>query len=155
LNLTSNQDQAEISTSNSCVDKPFIVSWLHECEKLSEDFKPHSRTFPRPKRQSAVVPNFAPPVNEGALAKQTKITIETDSLLILHGRSSLRAWCSACAAEVESIDMEHTGVISNLDQPALEEWLNSKELHRLETPDGSAQICLNSLVAMVQKTKPN
>jgi hypothetical protein len=89
------------------------------------------------------------------LAKQTKITIETDSLLILHGRSSLRGWCSICAAEVESIAMECTGVISNLDQPALEEWLNSKELHRLETTDGSAQICLNSLVALVQKTKPN
>jgi hypothetical protein len=51
--------------------------------------------------------------------------------------------------------MECTGVISNLDQPALEEWLNSKELHRLETTDGSAQICLNSLVALVQKSKPN
>ena len=49
--------------------------------------------------------------------------------------------------------MERTGVISNLDQAALEEWLNSRELHRLETTDGSAQICLNSLVALVQKTK--
>lgn len=87
------------------------------------------------------------------MARQTRITIETDSLLILHGRSSLRAWCSVCAAEVESIAMERTGVISNLDQAALEEWLNSRELHRLETTDGSAQICLNSLVALVQKTK--
>ena len=89
------------------------------------------------------------------MAKQTKITIETHSLLILHGRSSLRAWCSVCAAEVESIALERTGVISSLDQPAFEEWLNSKELHRLETTDGSAQICLNSLVALVQKSKPN
>jgi hypothetical protein len=89
------------------------------------------------------------------LAKQTKITIETHSLLILHGRSSLRAWCSVCSAEVESIALERTGVISSLDQPAFEEWLNSKELHRLETTDGSAQICLNSLVALVQKSKPN
>jgi hypothetical protein len=87
------------------------------------------------------------------LAKQTRITIETDSLLILHGRNSLRAWCSICSAEVDSIAMERAGVISNLNQPAIEEWLNSKELHRLQTPDGSAQICLNSLVALVQKTK--
>jgi hypothetical protein len=49
--------------------------------------------------------------------------------------------------------MERTGVISNVDQSALEEWLNSKELHRLETTDGSALICLNSLLARVQKTK--
>ncbi len=87
------------------------------------------------------------------MAKQTTITIETDSLLILRGRSSIRAWCSRCAAEVEMIAMKDTGVISNLDQPALEEWLNSEELHRLQAADGSALTCLNSLLARVQKTK--
>jgi hypothetical protein len=99
---------------------------------------------------------FHSPVTQekrGALAKETRITIETDSLLIVRGRSSQRAWCASCAAEVESIAMEQTGVISNLDQAALEEWLNSEELHRLEIASGSAQICLNSLVARVQKTK--
>ena len=64
------------------------------------------------------------------MAKQTTITIETDSLLILRGRSSTRAWCPLCAAEVEMIALEDTGVISNLERPALEEWLNSGELHR-------------------------
>ncbi len=90
---------------------------------------------------------------KGALAKETRITIETESLLIVHGRSAQRAWCPACAAEVEAIAMEQTGVISNLDPAALEDWLNSEELHRLETPEGSTQICLNSLVARVQKTQ--
>jgi hypothetical protein len=87
------------------------------------------------------------------MAKRTAITIETDSLLILRGRSSTRAWCSRCAAEVEMIAMEDTGVISNLDQPALEDWLNSKELHRLRTANGSTLTCLNSLLARVQNPK--
>jgi hypothetical protein len=87
------------------------------------------------------------------MAKQTKITIETDSLLILRGRSSRRAWCPRCAAEEEMITLENVGVISNLEQPALEEWLNSEELHRSQAADGSALICLNSLLARVQKTK--
>ena len=87
------------------------------------------------------------------MAKQTKITIETDSLLILRGQGSQRAWCSTCATEVESIALERTSVISNLDQSALEEWLNSEDLHWLETTDGSARICLSSLLARVQKTK--
>jgi hypothetical protein len=86
------------------------------------------------------------------MAKQTKITIETDSLLILRGRSSVRAWCSRCAAEVEMIALEDMGVISNLERPELEEWLNSGELHRLQAADGSALTCLNSLLARVQKT---
>jgi hypothetical protein len=86
------------------------------------------------------------------MAKQTRITIETDSLLILRGRSSIRAWCSECAAEVEVIALEETGVISNLQRPELEEWLNSGELHRLHADEGSMLICLNSLLARVQKT---
>jgi hypothetical protein len=87
-----------------------------------------------------------------SMAKQTKITIETDSLLILRGRSSVRAWCPRCAAEVEMIAMKEVGVISNLNPHALEEWLHSGELHRLQAPDGTALTCLNSLLARVQKT---
>jgi hypothetical protein len=86
------------------------------------------------------------------MAKQTRITIETDSLLILRGRNSLRAWCSRCGAEVEMIALEETGVISNLEQPELEDWLNSGELHRLQAADGSTLTCLNSLLAHVQTT---
>jgi hypothetical protein len=86
------------------------------------------------------------------MAKQTRVTIETDSLLILRGRSSVRAWCSRCAAEVEMIALEDMGVISNLERPELEEWLNSGELHRLQAADGSSLMCLNSLLARVQKT---
>ena len=85
------------------------------------------------------------------MAKQTRITIETDSLLILRGRSSLRAWCPRCAAEADVIALEDVGVISNLQRPALEEWLNSEELHRSRATDGSTLICLNSLLARVQK----
>jgi hypothetical protein len=83
----------------------------------------------------------------------TKITIETESLLILRGRASRRAWCPLCAAETEMIALESLGVVSNLDRSALEAWLNSGELHRSQAIDGSAQICLNSLLARVQKTK--
>jgi hypothetical protein len=54
---------------------------------------------------------------------------------------------------VEMIAMKDVGVISNLDPHALEEWLHSEELHRLQAPDGSALTCLNSLLARVQKTK--
>jgi hypothetical protein len=87
------------------------------------------------------------------MAKQTKITIETDSLLILRGRNSIHAWCPLCAAEGEMIALGHVGVISNLDRSAVEEWLNSQELHRSQAADGSALICLNSLLARVRNTE--
>ena len=85
------------------------------------------------------------------MAKRTRITVETDSLLILRGRTSRRAWCPRCEAEVEMVAMKETGVMTNLDQAALEEWLSSEDLHRLRSTDGSALICLNSLLARVQK----
>jgi hypothetical protein len=40
------------------------------------------------------------------MSKQTRITIETESLLVLHGRTSRRIWCSQCVAEVEVIALE-------------------------------------------------
>ena len=84
------------------------------------------------------------------MAKQTKITIETDSLLILRGRSSTRAWCPQCDADAEMITLENIGVVSNLNRTALEAWLNSGELHRSRAADGSVLVCLNSLLARVQ-----
>jgi hypothetical protein len=94
-----------------------------------------------------------PPGKQDVMAKQTKVTIETESLLILRGRTTNRAWCPACAVEREVIALEEIGVISNLERSALEEWLNSGNLHRLQTANRSTLICLNSLIAQVQKTK--
>jgi hypothetical protein len=86
------------------------------------------------------------------MVKQTKIYIETDSLLILRGRAFNRAWCPQCREEVEMLALENAGIISNLDQQALEEWLNSGELHQSQATGGLALTCLNSLLARVQKT---
>jgi hypothetical protein len=87
------------------------------------------------------------------MSRQTKITIETESLLILRSRNSQRAWCPRCAAECEVIALEDVGFLSNLDRSAFEDWVNSDELHRSETPDGSTLICLNSLLTRVHKAK--
>jgi len=87
------------------------------------------------------------------MAKQTKITIETDSLLILCGRTPLRAWCQQCSGETEMILLEGVGVISNLLPSEVEAWIESEDLHRSQAPDGGQLICLNSLIKRVQKTK--
>jgi len=81
------------------------------------------------------------------MGKRTTITIETHSLLLLHSRSTVRSWCSKCAAEEQMIALDNTG------ERALEQWLNSGELHRSQTDDGLWLICLNSLLACVQNTK--
>lgn len=87
------------------------------------------------------------------MAKQTRITIETHSLLILQSRDSRRAWCQLCAAEAEMIALENLGAVPNLDRPALQAWLDSAELHRAQAADGADLICLNSLLPRVGKIK--
>jgi len=86
------------------------------------------------------------------MAKRTTITIETDSLLILRCRNSTRAWCPRCAAERDMVTLETIGVIFHLENPALQEWLDSGHLHRSVASDGSSLVCLNSLLARLQNT---
>ena len=87
------------------------------------------------------------------MAKRTKITLETDSLLVIRGRCSLKAWCSICGSEVEMIPLEGVGVISNLLPPEVEAWIDSQDLHHATDADGASLICLNSMLKRVQNPK--
>ena len=80
------------------------------------------------------------------MAKQTKITIETDSLLVLRGRKPLRAWCPQCGAEGEMIPLNEVGIVSNLTLPEVEAWMQGEDLHRARATDGAPLICLSSML---------
>jgi hypothetical protein len=86
------------------------------------------------------------------MSKELKITIETDSLLILRGQKSQRTWCSKCGSEVEMIPLDSTGVISNLAPPEVEAWIQSEDLHHIQTSDGAPLVCLNSMLKLVRKS---
>jgi hypothetical protein len=88
------------------------------------------------------------------MPKETKITIETDSLLILRGRTLLRAWCPNCGSLVEMIPLDGVGVISNLTPSEVEEWIQSEDLHHATAADGAPLICLNSMLKRIQKKGP-
>jgi hypothetical protein len=88
------------------------------------------------------------------MLKEMKITIESDSLLILRGRGSLRAWCPDCASEVEMIPLDGVGVISNLAPPEIEVWIQSEDLHHTQAADGAPLICMNSMLKRIQKKGP-
>jgi hypothetical protein len=79
------------------------------------------------------------------MAKQTTITIESKSLLILRSKNSRQVWCPLCGAHVEMV-LLGTGLV-----PALAQWLNSGQVHGVESADGSSLVCLDSLLAFAQK----
>jgi hypothetical protein len=87
------------------------------------------------------------------MAKRMTITIETNSLLIIRAGTARRAWCPECGAVAEMVTSPMTAVPPDLSQHAVEKWLNSMNLHRGQAPDGGTLICLDSLLAQVQKTK--
>jgi hydrogenase maturation factor HypF (carbamoyltransferase family) len=85
------------------------------------------------------------------MAKRTTITIETESLLRLRARGAQRAWCPRCGAEVETISSDLPISSPILDE--VERLLESGQVHKIEAVDGMALPCLNSLLALVRKTK--
>lgn len=87
------------------------------------------------------------------MAKLTKITVETDSLLVLRGRIPLRAWCQQCGAEAEMIPLDDLGVVSNLPAAEVRAWMESEDLHHSTAADGARMICLNSMLKRVRKAK--
>jgi len=87
------------------------------------------------------------------VARSTRITIESDSLLIVRGQTSSRRWCTQCAEEVDMFALQGTAVFSNLLAHEVVEWLNSGDLHRSQTPEGTELICLNSLLARLGSPK--
>lgn len=81
------------------------------------------------------------------MARSTKITIETDSLLIFRGRTSRRSWCTQCGKEVEMIALEKTSPLSSLLPHEWDQWLSSGDLHCTHPPGGGELTCLDSLLA--------
>jgi hypothetical protein len=122
------------------------------CEKLSELVRPEKGLF-QPASPKLRLLQPLGPTGAQLMAKQLTITIETQSLFILRGRSTTRQWCPLCDAEVEMIAFQNTGTISN-DEKAFDDWLNTGALHRAAAADGAPLICLNSLLARVHNTKP-
>jgi hypothetical protein len=86
------------------------------------------------------------------MAKHTKITVQTDSVLFLRGGLPLRAWCPRCGAEVEMIPLDVVGVVSNLPPAEVRAWLESEDLHHTAAAAGTPMVCLNSMLKRVNKT---
>lgn len=87
------------------------------------------------------------------MAKHTKITIEVDSLLVLRGRGSLRAWCPECGTESDVVRLDELGVVSNLAPPEVAAWIESEALHHSKAADGADLICLNSMLKRMRNAK--
>jgi hypothetical protein len=78
--------------------------------------------------------------------KTTRITVETDTLIVVHRAKATVAWCPGCAAEVDVIRLTRDSVAEPATSAELERWMSTGKLHLWRSPEGTVQICVNSLL---------
>ena len=79
--------------------------------------------------------------------RRTKITIETEGLLVVRQARTVTTWCPGCQAEVEVM------LLHEDDQAVqLLSGLPTGTLHLWTPPEGPTQICLPSLI---RRSKPD
>ncbi len=75
------------------------------------------------------------------ITRTTKITIETEAMLVVRRGQTVMTWCPQCQAEVEVVLCEDAAVAQLLG------GTRAGSLHVWSTPGSSTQICLPSLLS--------
>ena len=78
--------------------------------------------------------------------KTTRITIETENLLVVRKGKTIVTWCPACCADVEAMMLEGDSLGEDIPSSYLADWLKTGKLHLWRPAEGAAQICLPSLL---------
>jgi hypothetical protein len=87
-----------------------------------------------------------------AAHKRTRITIETEQVLIIRRRSSTRHWCWECGRAVDMVDLEQAGALTGVALRRLRDCARTEKWHLAATADGSPLVCLDSLLAARRKS---
>ena len=78
--------------------------------------------------------------------KTTRITVETETLMIIRRAKVALAWCPECLTEVEVITLDGGSLAEPLTAEQIREWVGTGRLHFWQTADRPAQICVVSLL---------
>jgi hypothetical protein len=78
-------------------------------------------------------------------ARTTRITVETETLVVIRRAKAILAWCPGCLATAETITLDADSLADPATAEQLQAWLATGQLHHWHTPDG-AQICVRSLL---------
>jgi len=87
-------------------------------------------------------------VRNGAAVVQriTRITLETDTFLVVRKAKAVAAWCPGCQAEVDAITLTPESLNDPATAAQLEAWLRTGRLHFWRTTEEAVQICVPSLL---------
>jgi hypothetical protein len=77
--------------------------------------------------------------------KRTEITIESDQLLIIRRRRTVRFWCQECGCELEMISVAEAEALTGITRPMLDDGAEARGWHFAEASDNATLVCLESL----------
>jgi hypothetical protein len=78
--------------------------------------------------------------------RTTRITVETDTFLVIRGAKAVVAWCPGCQSEVDAITLTPDSLNDPATAAQLEAWLRTGKLHFWHTAEETVQICVPSLL---------
>jgi ribosomal protein L18 len=85
--------------------------------------------------------------------RRVAITIETSRLVVRRSMSHRDVWCAQCAAHVQSVTREDAAALAGVSPSMIYTQTELGEYHFVHEV-GSNLICLNSLFASMNKTRP-
>jgi hypothetical protein len=93
-------------------------------------------------------------IGAAMVMKTTKITIETESLLVVHKGRTFETWCASCCAQTEAMALEGDSFCSEISSQLLRDWLAAGMVHLWITEGGQTLICLASLLRCLKSDSP-
>jgi hypothetical protein len=87
-------------------------------------------------------------VRDGVAVVQrtTRITVETDTFLVIRRAKAVVAWCPGCQAEVNVITLTPDSLNDPATAAQFEAWLLTGKLHFWCTAEEAVQICVLSIL---------
>jgi hypothetical protein len=85
-----------------------------------------------------------------AVKRTTRITIETEQLLVIGRKQPVRVWCEQCAAEVDVVPIEGAAELTRVDVETIQRLLSGEQFH-WSWSVGPVRICLNSLLKSIHR----
>lgn len=85
--------------------------------------------------------------------KRTRITVETERLLIISRRQGAMNWCAGCNKRVKMISVDEAAALTQVSSRTIYRWVEAEKLHFIESTDGLLRICARSLYRSIQNSK--
>jgi hypothetical protein len=85
-------------------------------------------------------------MERAVVRKTTRITVETETLVIVRHAKAAMSWCPGCRAEVDVVTLDSDSLIEPATADQIREWLATGKLHLSQPANGPIQICVSSLL---------